>query len=526
MKSLLPFLKPYRKELFIGPLFKWVEAFFELLVPLVVARLIDVGVKNGDASYVWRQGGIMVLLGLVGLCSSLCCQYMASKASQGFGTDLRGAIFRKVMSFSGAELDYFTAPSLVTRLTGDSYQVQQGVAMLIRMAVRAPFLVVGAVVMAMTIDMQLSLVFICVTPVLALIIWFVLFKNVPRYREVNKKLDRVSTITRENLLGARVVRAFSKEEEQERKLEAAAKEHERLSVGIGKLNALLSPLTSAVMNLGIAAIIWFGAGNVDTGSLTQGELIAFVNYMGQILLALIALVNLVLIFIKAAASGRRICEVLDTTPEVDSGRGESAEAADGIPAIEMRGVSMRYGRSGDNALDDISISVPRGETLGVIGGTGSGKSTLAGLIPRMYDVSGGEVLVNGLDVRAWDAEKLRQRIGLVPQSPTILSGTILSNVTLKKPDASEEDIKAAIEISQSADFVYSGENGIMREITAGGRNLSGGQRQRLTIARAIAAKPEILILDDSASALDMRTDKALRHALRERTRGMTEIGRA
>lgn len=523
MKSLLPFLKPYRRELFIGPLFKWVEAFFELLVPLVVARLIDVGVKNGDAAYVWSQGGIMILLGLVGLASSLCCQYMASKASQGFGTDLRGAVFAKVMSFSGAELDRFTAPSLVTRLTGDTYQVQQGVAMLIRLAVRAPFLVVGAIVMAMTIDMQLSLVFLCVTPVLAFIIWYVLFKNVPRYREVNKKLDKVSTITRENLIGARVVRAFSKEDEQAEKLEYAAAEHERLSVGIGRLNALLGPMTSVVMNLGIVAIIWFGAKNVDTGTLTQGQLIAFVNYMGQILLALFALVNLVLIFTKAAASARRVCEVLDTVPEIDEGMGETAEPAANTPAIELRDVSMRYGKSGENALSGINFSVMRGETLGVIGGTGSGKSTLASLIPRMYDVIGGETLVNGLDVRRWDAKKLRARIGLVMQSPTILSGTIRSNVTLKNPSADEETIKNALEISQSAEFVYSGEKGLERETSAGGRNLSGGQRQRLTIARALVAKPEILILDDSASALDMRTDRALRTAIKEKTKGMTVV---
>lgn len=516
------YLGGFKKELIVGPAAKLTEAIFELIVPLIMADIIDVGINSGAGKpYIYRMGGIMILMGALGLCCALVCQYLASRASQGVGTVVRNDLFRHIGSLSHAELDRFGTPSLITRVTNDVNQVQSAVAMLIRLVVRAPFLVIGAAVMAMTIDLKLSLVFLAVMPLVAAVLYFIMFRSVPLYRVIQKKLDKISLITRESLSGARVVRAFSGEAAEEKRFREANDDFADTSMRVGRLSALLNPLTYAIMNLAIAAIVWFGGFRVDSGALTQGQVIAFVNYMTQISLALVVVANLVVLFTKAASSSARINEVFETEPSIKDGSGAAVSAKS--PVIEFKDVSFSYSEGGDNALENITFSVQKGETVGIIGGTGSGKSTLVSLIPRFYDTEKGSVIINGADVKSYGLKELRQKIGFVPQKAMLFSGTIAENLRWGNENASDEQLQKAAETAQAKEFIDKMPDGFNTHINQGGRNLSGGQKQRLTIARALTGNPEILILDDSASALDFATDAALRKAIAKDTQNMTVL---
>lgn len=507
------FLKEFKKEVLIGPVFKLTEAVFELIVPLVMAQIIDVGIANGDRGYVLRMGGVMVLLGLVGLGCALICQYCAARASQGFGTVLRSEMFRHINTLSHGEIDQIGTPSLITRITNDVNQLQLAVAMLIRLVVRAPFLVIGATVMALLLDWKLACIFFVAAPLMALVLYLVMSRSIPFYRIIQKKLDRISLITRENLSGVRVIRAFSRQEKEKERFAQASEDQMSTSIAVGRISALLNPLTSAIINLAIAAVIWFGGFRVDAGGMTQGEVIAFVNYLNQILLAMIVVANLVVIFTKAAASATRVDEVLELHPSIVNRVSRPAQEVEGSPEIAFDAVSFAYPDAGAYSLSDISFTVARGQTLGIIGGTGCGKSTLVNLIPRFYEVSQGSLKVDGVDVRDYPMEQLRGKVGIVPQRAVLFSGTLRQNMQWRKQDATDEEIWQALETAQAASFVRKMPDGLDSVILQGGKNLSGGQKQRLTIARALVGEPEILILDDSASALDFATDAALRQAI-------------
>ena len=507
------FLKQFKREVLIGPVFKLTEAVFELIVPLVMAQIIDVGIANGDRGYVLRMGGVMVLLGLVGLGCALICQYCAARASQGFGTVLRSEMFRHINTLSHGEIDQIGTPSLITRITNDVNQLQLAVAMLIRLVVRAPFLVIGATVMALLLDWKLACIFFVAAPLMALVLYLVMSRSIPFYRIIQKKLDRISLITRENLSGVRVIRAFSRQEKEKERFAQASEDQMSTSIAVGRISALLNPLTSAIINLAIAAVIWFGGFRVDVGGMTQGEVIAFVNYLNQILLAMIVVANLVVIFTKAAASATRVDEVLELHPSIVNRVSRPAQEVEGSPEIAFDAVSFAYPDAGAYSLSDISFTVARGQTLGIIGGTGCGKSTLVNLIPRFYEVSQGSLKVDGVDVRDYPMEQLRGKVGIVPQRAVLFSGTLRQNMQWRKQDATDEEIWQALETAQAASFVRKMPDGLDSVILQGGKNLSGGQKQRLTIARALVGEPEILILDDSASALDFATDAALRQAI-------------
>lgn len=507
------FLKQFKREVLIGPVFKLTEAVFELIVPLVMAQIIDVGIANGDRGYVLRMGGVMVLLGLVGLGCALICQYCAARASQGFGTVLRSEMFRHINTLSHGEIDQIGTPSLITRITNDVNQLQLAVAMLIRLVVRAPFLVIGATVMALLLDWKLACIFFVAAPLMALVLYLVMSRSIPFYRIIQKKLDRISLITRENLSGVRVIRAFSRQEKEKERFAQASEDQMSTSIAVGRISALLNPLTSAIINLAIAAVIWFGGFRVDAGGMTQGEVIAFVNYLNQILLAMIVVANLVVIFTKAAASATRVDEVLELHPSIVNRVSRPAQEVEGSPEIAFDAVSFAYPDAGAYSLSDISFTVARGQTLGIIGGTGCGKSTLVNLIPRFYEVSQGSLKVDGVDVRDYPMEQLRGKVGIVPQRAVLFSGTLRQNMQWRKQDATDEEIWQALETAQAASFVRKMPDGLDSVILQGGKNLSGGQKQRLTIARALVGEPEILILDDSASALDFATDAALRQAI-------------
>lgn len=521
------FLKQFKREVLIGPVFKLTEAVFELIVPLVMAQIIDVGIANGDRGYVLRMGGVMVLLGLVGLGCALICQYCAARASQGFGTVLRSEMFRHINTLSHGEIDQIGTPSLITRITNDVNQLQLAVAMLIRLVVRAPFLVIGATVMALLLDWKLACIFFVAAPLMALVLYLVMSRSIPFYRIIQKKLDRISLITRENLSGVRVIRAFSRQEKEKERFAQASEDQMTTSITVGRISALLNPLTSAIINLAIAAVIWFGGFRVDAGGMTQGEVIAFVNYLNQILLAMIVVANLVVIFTKAAASATRVDEVLQLHPSIVNRVSRPAQEVEGSPEIAFDAVSFAYPDAGAYSLSDISFTVARGQTLGIIGGTGCGKSTLVNLIPRFYEVSEGSIKVDGVDVRDYPMEQLRGKVGIVPQRAVLFSGTLRQNMQWRKQDATDEEIWQALETAQAASFVRKMPDGLDSVILQGGKNLSGGQKQRLTIARALVGEPEILILDDSASALDFATDAALRQAIAkfsaERGNRMTTI---
>lgn len=514
------YLTAFKKEVIIGQTAKFIEAVFEVLVPLIMANIIDKGINGGEGKpYIYKMGGLLVLLGILGLCFALICQYLASKASQGVGTVMRNDMFRHINSLSHAELDRIGTPSLITRLTNDINQVQTAVAMYIRLVVRAPFIVIGSAIMAISVDRKLSLVFLVVIPLVVLILYLVMSRSIKYYKVIQKKLDRISLVTREGLSGVRVIRAFSRQDTEQHRFDEANDEYLRISLNVGKLSALLNPLTYAVLNLAIAAIVWFGGFRVQIGGLTQGEVIAFVNYMTQISLALVVVANLVVLFTKAAASASRINEILDIEPSVKNG--EYSGEGEGSTAVKFDNVSFSYNKNGENALENISFTAEKGETIGIIGGTGSGKSTLVNLIPRFYDCTEGTIEIDGVKIADYDTKSLRGRIGTVPQKAVLFSGTIAENMRWGKPDATEEEIRSALDIAQASEFVNKLENGLETHISQGGKNLSGGQKQRMTIARALVSKPEILILDDSASALDFATDAALRKAIAQSTNKMT-----
>ena len=519
MFKLLIYLKGYKLQLTIGPACKLLEAIFELIVPLVMADIIDVGVRNGDGGYVLRMGGVMVLLGAVGLCSALVCQKSASIASQGSGTKLRNELFHHINTLSFAEIDKIGTPSLITRMTNDINQLQYAVAMLIRLVIRAPFLVVGAMIMATTINLKLSLIFFAAAPLIALVLYFIMSRSVPLFKLIQKRLDRLSLISREGLSGARVIRAFHKEDKEQERFNKANEELAKTAQNVGVLSALLSPLTYAITNLAIVAIVWFGGSLVDTGELQTGEIIALVSYMTQILLAMVVVANLVVTFTKASASAARVNEVFELEPSIKSGSDSELALRNDADFIEFDNVSFGYG--GGDVLKNISFTVKKGETIGVIGTTGSGKSTLVNLIPRYYDVTDGRVSVGGNDVKSYPLSQLRRLCSVVMQKAVLFSGTIESNLKWGKKDASVEDMNRALEIAQAKEFVDKLPNGIETPVTQGGKNFSGGQKQRLTIARAIIANAPILILDDSASALDFATDYALRKSIKNSTDGAT-----
>lgn len=514
------YLGAVKKEIIIGQTSKLIEAIFEVIVPLIMAAIVDNGINGGmGKSYIYRMGGVLVLLGVLGLCFALICQYLASKASQSVGTVMRNDMFRHINSFSHAELDRLGTPSLITRLTNDINQVQQAVAMFIRLVVRAPFIVIGSAIMAMSIDLKLSVIFVIIIPLVALVLYLIMSRSIKYYKVIQKKLDRISLVTREGLSGVRVIRAFSQQDAEQKRFDEANDDYLDVSLRVGRLSALLNPLTYVILNLAIAAIVWYGGIRVNIGDLTQGEVIAFVNYMTQISLALVVVANLVVLFTKAAASSARINEVLDIEPSIKNGTVESGAGSEN--AVEFSHVYFSYNGSGEYALEDIDFTAKKGETIGVIGGTGSGKSTLASLIPRFYDITKGELKIDGINAADYDTTVLRGRIGVVPQKAVLFSGTIAENMRWGKRDASDEEIFAALETAQAKEFVDKLSEGLNTHIAQGGKNLSGGQKQRLTIARALVSQPDILILDDSASALDFATDAALRKAIAKNTSNMT-----
>lgn len=519
MRFLLPYFKRYQKDIFLGQGFKLVEAVLELILPLVMAALIDDGVKTGSRAVIWQKTGLMLLIALIGVATALVCQVVASRASQNFGTELRHDLFAKINALSAQDIDRIGTPALITRMTSDINQLQQALAMLIRLVVRAPFLAIGSIVMAMILDIELSAVFLITTPLIALLLWFVMKKSLPFFKTMQQKLDSLARISRENLEGARVVRAFSRQKEETERFEEVSRDYTKTAVRVGQWSALLNPATSAVMNLGVLAVLWLGAGRVQGGFLTQGVVIAFINYLAQILLQITVVANLTVIFTKAGASALRVGEIMEMEPAMKEGGG--AEPDKTAPAVAFEHVDFRYPGGGENALSDLTFSVEKGRTVGVIGGTGSGKSTLVQLIPRLYDVTAGAMRLFGRDVRDYRMDALRAMVGTVPQGAALLSGTVRENVRWGKQDATDDEIKRALQIAQAWEYVEKLPGQLDYVIEEGGKNLSGGQRQRLTIARALVRRPDILILDDASSALDFATDAALRQAIARETDGMT-----
>ncbi len=521
MQFLLRFLKPYRKELFLGPAFKLLEAVFELIVPVVMAKIIDRGIAMNDPAYIGKMCVLIVVLGICGLAFALTCQYLAAKCAFGFGTDLRRALYQHINGLSYTEIDQIGTAALINRMTNDVNSAQTGVNMFIRLAVRAPFLIIGAIVMSLMIDAKLSLIFLLIAPIVGLLLYLVMNRTVPMYGNNQKKLDAIARQTGENLDGMRVIRAFSRQNQEKEELAEECADLERSMIAVGRISSILNPLTFMIMNLGIVAVLWFGGEHIHTGVLSQGDLTAFANYMTQILLAMVVLANLIVILTKAQASALRVHEVLSTEISMENGTEQPDSSAD--EAIAFDRVQFAYAGAGDLSLEEISFTLRRGQTLGIIGGTGSGKSTLANLIPRFYDATSGEIRIFGKPIQSYDTQALRRLIGVVPQKAVLFTGTIADNLRWGNPDADEAQMQRALEIAQGAEFVGKLQYGMETHLVQGGRNLSGGQKQRLTIARALTGNPAILILDDSMSALDYATDLALRNALREHCSDLTTI---
>lgn len=524
MKKLLNYLSAYKKEAVLAPLFKMLEASFELLVPLVMAQIIDTGIKNQDLAYILKMGAVLVLLGVIGLACSLTAQYFAARAAVGFGAGVRRDLFRHINRLSYSEIDAQGTATLITRMTSDVNQVQSGVNLTLRLFLRSPFIVFGAMIMAFTIDVKSALIFAAAIPLLSLVVFGIMLISMPLYKRVQRQLDRVMQITRENLTGARVIRAFNREQDEIASFKEEGGLLIRFQIFVGRISALLNPVTYVIVNLAIVVLIYTGAGQVDSGRIPQGEVVALVNYMSQILVELIKLANLIISITKALACAGRISSVFEMESSiVDPGEEKGGQVKEenppvsGTSRVSFQNVSFSYQGAKEESLSDISFDAAPGEIIGVIGGTGSGKSTLVNLIPRFYDVTKGQVLVNGTDVRAQSLSKLRGQIGVVPQKAVLFKGTIRDNMRWGKEDASDREIEEALETAQALEVVKSRKNGLDAMIFQGGKNLSGGQRQRLTIARALVRKPQILILDDSSSALDFATDARLRKALRERT---------
>lgn len=520
----------FRRYMVIGPACKLIEVIFDLLTPLVIAQMIDKGIGAHDVNAVVHYGMLLGAMAVIGISFTLVCQKMAALTSQGMGTDIRGALYQHINKLSYAELDRFGTPSLITRITNDVNQVQLAVALGVRMLIRWPFLAVGSMCAALAIDLKLGMIFLICTPAIGLVFWFVMARCIPYYRQLQAKLDRIALICREGLSGARVVRAFVREDHERERFAQAADDQANTAIAVGKLSSILNPVTFLVMNLGVCAILWVGGIQVNVGELTQGQVMAFVNYMTQTLTSIVYVANLVVVFTKASASASRINEVLNCEPSItDEGNQSVALPKPGnvapVPALSLSHASFSFGTGAANAANDVTLELPLGKTLGIIGGTGSGKSTLVSLIPRLYDAGTGSVSVMGADVRTWPLDQLRRVVATVPQRASLVSGTIRSNLTWRDEAATDEDLWAALDMAQASEFVRNKPQGLDAPVEAGGKNFSGGQRQRLTIARALVGSPQVLIMDDFASALDFKTDAALRRAIRERSmRGAAEGG--
>lgn len=520
----------FRRYMVIGPACKLIEVIFDLLTPLVIAQMIDKGIGAHDVNAVIHYGMVLAAMAVIGISFTLVCQKMAALTSQGMGTDIRGALYQHINKLSYAELDRFGTPSLITRITNDVNQVQLAVALGVRMLIRWPFLAVGSMVAALAIDLKLGVIFLICTPAIGLVFWFVMARCIPYYKQLQAKLDRIALICREGLSGARVIRAFVREDHERERFAQAADDQAHTAIAVGKLSSVLNPVTFLVMNLGVCAILWVGGIQVNVGELTQGQVMAFVNYMTQTLTSIVYVANLVVVFTKASASASRINEVLNCEPSITDENNEPVALPEPgnvapVPALSLSHASFSFGAGAANAVSDVTLELPVGKTLGIIGGTGSGKSTLVSLISRLYDASIGSVYVMGSDVRAWQLDQLRHVVATVPQRASLVSGTIRSNLTWRDESATDEELWAALDMAQASEFVHNKPQGLDAPVEAGGKNFSGGQRQRLTIARALVGSPQILIMDDSASALDFKTDAALRHAIRERSvRGAAEGG--
>lgn len=520
----------FRRYMVIGPACKLIEVIFDLLTPLVIAQMIDKGIGAHDVNAVVHYGMLLAVMAVIGISFTLVCQKMAALTSQGMGTDIRGALYQHINKLSYAELDRFGTPSLITRITNDVNQVQLAVALGVRMLIRWPFLAVGSMCAALAIDLKLGVIFLICTPAIGLVFWFVMARCIPYYKQLQAKLDRIALICREGLSGARVVRAFVREDHERERFAQAADDQANTAIAVGKLSSILNPVTFLVMNLGVCAILWVGGIQVNVGELTQGQVMAFVNYMTQTLTSIVYVANLVVVFTKASASASRINEVLNCEPSItDEGNQPVALPKPGnvasVPALSLSHASFSFGAGAANAVNDVTLELPLGKTLGIIGGTGSGKSTLVSLIPRLYDASTGSVSVMGVDVRTWPLDQLRRVVATVPQRASLVSGSIRSNLTWRDEAATDEELWVALDMAQASEFVRNKPQGLDAPVEAGGKNFSGGQRQRLTIARALVGSPQILIMDDSASALDFKTDAALRHAIRERSmRGAAKGG--
>ena len=531
MRKLLRYLRGYELESVLGPLFKMLEASFELFVPLVMAQIIDVGIRNQDAMYIGKMGGLLVLLGVIGLTCSLTAQFFSAKAAVGFSTALRNDLFAHIGHLSYSEQDVIGTATLITRMTSDVNQVQSGLNLALRLLLRSPFIVFGAMVMAFTVNVRAAMVFVVAIPALSVVVFGIMVISMPMYKKVQRQLDHVTLATRENLTGARVIRAFNRQEDEILRFDESNDLLVRFQILVGKISALMNPITYVIINLAIIAVVWISGKQVDAGIITQGETVALVNYMSQILVELIKLANLIVSISKALACANRISTIFDeksslTDPgqerslaQPEAGRGSQKEAASA--KVRFRQVNFAYKRAKEDSLSQIDFTVEPGQTVGIIGGTGSGKSSLVNLIPRFYDVREGAVLIDGRDVREYSLTELRHKVGVVPQKAVLFKGTLRENMQWGKKDASDEEIYRALDLAQAREFVDSKEQGLDLMIDQNGKNLSGGQRQRLTIARALVKSPEILIMDDSASALDFATDAKLRRAIRENTRDMT-----
>lgn len=505
----MKYIKPYRFQALTGFIFKMIEAFFELLVPLVVADIIDNGIAYQDQAYIWKMGGVLFLLAITGYCCALVCQYFASKTSQGFGTYLRNDMYKSINAYDYEHIDEIGTPSLITRMTNDVNQLQVAVAMAIRLVSRSPFLIIGSLIMAFRINVQMALIFLISAPLLALCIYLVMSRSLPLYMRIQKQLDRVSLVCRENLSGMRVIRTFSKQNQEKNRFDETTQRQKNMQIQVSKISSLLNPATTIIVNCAILLILYVGGIKVNIGGLTQGEIIALINYMNQILLSMYVFADVIVIFNKASASYKRVKEVLNIKPSLLSGKETKGE--DNTPLVTFENVSFSYASS--NALSHLNFTINQGETIGIIGGTGSGKTTLVHLIPRFYEATEGQIYIKGKKIQDYDLTSLRQMMGIVPQKAVLFTGTIADNLRWGQKDASESDMQEALKLAQ-ATFVNDFEDGLQTMIHQGGKNLSGGQRQRLTIARALVRKPELLILDDSASALDFATDAALRKDLK------------
>ena len=521
MKSLLRYLGSYKKESILAPLFKLLEALFELFVPLAMARIIDIGIKNGDIGYILKMGGLLILLGIIGLVCSLTAQYFAAKAAVGFGTALRHDLFQHIQSLSYSEVDTVGTSTLITRMTSDINQVQAGVNLFLRLFMRSPFIVFGAMIMAFTIDWKAAMIFVITIPALSVVVFGIMLVSIPMYRKVQSRLDRVTQLTRENLVGARVIRAFNRQKDERENFTEANALLMKVQVFVGKITALLNPVTYIIINVAIVVLLWVGANQVNNGIILQGAVVALVNYMSQILVELVKLANLIINITKSLACANRIQNVMELKPSLTEYSTTEVKETNSENYIEFDHVTFAYQNAKEPSLTDISFKVKKGQTIGIIGGTGSGKSSLINLIPRFYDVTKGKITVDGTDIKRYPLNQIRTMVGIVPQKAVLFKGTIAENIRWGKKDATEAEMMEALTTAQAAEVVKGKEGGLDADILQGGKNLSGGQRQRLTIARALVKKPEILILDDSASALDYATDAKLRKAIKKMDRNMT-----